>query len=151
MPLDIREIPLGDHMTKYSIQMPGLPAIHWMKAPQLGRPHDHPFGMTSVISFGGYREEVFNMDGTSYFIDHRRDDSKADLHQPVNETFYIPARRIHRIVELFEGECCTHTWPHKWEQEWGEWEFREDGAYKRTWINGIGFGDFIKQEQEILP
>jgi hypothetical protein len=120
--LDIREIPLGPHMTKYHFQQAGIPAMHHMRAPDLGDPHDHPFGMESFVLFGGYREEIFALDGTSRFVDHRK-----------GESFHIPAKRIHRIVELFEGECWTITLPGEFVQEWGSWQFREDGAYRRTW------------------
>jgi hypothetical protein len=120
--LDIREIPLGPHMTKYHFQQPGIPAMHHMRAPDFGDPHDHPFGMESFILFGGYREEIFALDGTSRFVDHRK-----------GESFHIPAKRIHRIVELFEGECWTITLPGEFVQERGSWQFRTDGAYRRTW------------------
>lgn len=120
-PLDIRVIPLGPHMTKYHFQQPGIPAMHQMLAPDTGDPHDHPFGMDSFILFGGYREEIFRPDGSSFFVDHRK-----------GESFFIPAKRVHRIVELFEGECWTITLPGEFVQEWGSWQFRESGAYRRT-------------------
>jgi hypothetical protein len=126
--LDIREIPLGPHMTKYHFQQPGIPAMHHMRAPDHGDPHDHPFGFPSFILFGGYREEVFNLDGTSYFLDHHK-----------GQSFYVPANRIHRIVELFEGECWTITLPGPFEQEWGSFRWEEGKALKRIW----GQPDFV--------
>lgn len=119
---DIREIPLGPNMTKYHFQQPGIPAMHHMRAPDHGDPHDHPFGFPSFILFGGYREEVFELDGSSTIVTHRK-----------GESFYVPARRIHRIVELLEDECWTITLPGEFEQAWGSWQFRDDGAYKKTW------------------
>lgn len=53
-------------------------------------------------------KEIFELDGSSTFVAHRQDDSS-----------YIPAKRIHRIVELFGRECWTITLPKAWEQHWG--------------------------------
>ena len=139
--LDIREIPLGPHMTKYHFQQPGIPAMHHMRAPDLGDPHDHPFAFSSFVLFGGYREEVFELDGSSRFIEHRK-----------GESFYVPAKRIHRIVELFKGECWTITLPEQFEQEWGFYQFRDDGVWRRL-HNEPGWtrcspGSIVQQAQQ---
>ena len=94
--------------------------MHHMRSPDFGDPHDHPFGFVSFVLFGGYREEIFSLDGSSHFEDHRKGDR-----------FDVPATRIHRIVELFEGECWTITLPGAYVKEWGSWRFRADGPYFR--------------------
>lgn len=123
MGLEIKEIPLGPNMTKYHFEQPGIPAMHHIRAPDLGDPHDHPFGMHSFILFGGYREEIFDSrTGLSYFVNHRK-----------GESFWIPATRIHRIVELFEGEAWTITLPGEFVHEWGSWKWIDGNPHKKTW------------------
>lgn len=120
MALDIREIPLGPNMTKFHFQQPGIPAMHQIRAadPE-GDFHDHPFGMESFVLFGGYREEILNPDGTTRFEEHRK-----------GESFHISARRIHRIVELFEDESWTITLPGEFVHEWSRFQVREDGFFR---------------------
>lgn len=119
--LDIREIPLGPHMTKYHFQQPGIPAMHHMRsADPDGEFHDPPFAMISFVLFGGYVEEVLSPVGATRFRQHERGDR-----------FLIPAKHIHRIVELPEGECWTITLPLEFEQEWSLYQQRNDGIYKR--------------------
>ncbi|PZO78450.1 MAG: hypothetical protein DI629_12180 [Mesorhizobium amorphae] len=120
--MNLRYERMSDFFEKW--HMDGNPvhaSLHVFSATDHGDPHDHPADFHSYIVEGGYIEEVYQADGTMERIHRRKGDS-----------FDIAAEHIHRIVELPEGRCVTLVTfqPHR--QPVSVWQFREDGAYKRS-------------------
>jgi len=123
--MEIRTEHMNDWFTKYHIEgpWPFNPVFHrFTRADGNGDPHDHPWPFRSVILSGGYREEVFDLSGKSWFVDRY-----------VGDSFVNEADHIHRIVELFEDECWTMILPQEGGRKPGFYQFREDGAYHRFW------------------
>lgn len=119
----VREERMGGHFVKYHLD--GLPAyavLHRFTAPDHGDPHDHPFDADSLIISGGYLEEVYELDGTMT-VHHRKPGDRV----------HNAAGKIHRIIELPEGDCLTLFTPGPHVQKSGFYQFREDGAYQRRW------------------
>lgn len=122
--LNLREERMADHFVKHHVE--GLPAaavFHQFSQVDHGDPHDHPWSFTSFVLHGGYVEEVFDREtGSSKLVNHT-----------VGESFYVPAKHIHRIVALPAGECFTIILPGEPEQKSGFWEFSPEGARHRYW------------------
>jgi hypothetical protein len=119
----VREERMGGHFIKYHLDgLPPYAVLHKFTAPDLGDPHDHPFSADSLIVSGGYVEEVYQIDG-----------SKTVHHRAPGETVRIEASKIHRIIELPEGECLTLFVPGPHQRKSGFYQFREDGTYHRYW------------------
>lgn len=122
--LTFRHEPMGPHFNKYHVE--GLPfpmVLHHFTAPDHGDPHDHPWGFYSYVIYGGYVEEIFDIETGKSFTTQR---AKGD-------NFWIPSNRIHKVVELPMGECLTAIVPGPTEQTSGFYQFREDGTYHRFW------------------
>ncbi|MEG3086161.1 hypothetical protein [Sphingomonas sp. PB4P5] len=110
----------------------GLPigaAFHHFTAPDLGDPHDHPWGFTSHVLAGGYVEEVFTVTPTGW---------TSELHHRQPGTSHtVLATHIHRIVELPAGECWTLVTPGPAERETRFWRFGER-IESRAWHEEFG-------------
>ena len=119
----VREERMGGHFVKYHLDdLPSYAVLHRFTAPDHGDPHDHSFDADSLIISGGYVEEVYELDG-SMTVHHRKPGDR--LHNA--------AGKIHRIIELPEGDCLTLFVPGPWVQKSGFYQFREDGAWQRRW------------------
>lgn len=126
MKLTIEEERMSDEFKKFHLR--GLPfdaVIHHFTDTDKDNAHDHPFGFRSIILQGSYKEEVYtvNVDGTY---------SSEVIHRKKGDSFFIPAKHIHRIIELPEGECFTLILPEKWEKHTYFWKF-EDKVQRRRW------------------
>lgn len=123
--MEIIEEHMNDWFTKFHLHgpWPFSAVIHrFTQADGNGDPHDHPWRFRSIILKGGYREEIFDLAGNSYFIDRR-----------VGDSFVNKANHIHRIVEIFEPECWTIIMPEGESKKSGFYQFRDDGTYFRYW------------------
>lgn len=102
------------------------PVIHRFRGTDKGGPHCHPWGFWSFVIFGSYVERVYGIraDGTWH---------TADLIRKTGDAFFVPAKRIHEIIELPDGECQTIVLPGEWERESMFWKFDETGIYNRPW------------------
>lgn len=117
---------MGPHFDKWHIN--GLPfplVLHRFTAPDHGDPHDHPWGFRSVIERGSYVEEEFDrFTGRAVVIKRCQGDS-----------FFVPMMRIHRIVDLPQGECWTTIRPDVGgpTQKSGFWRFEDGKVWHRHW------------------
>lgn len=119
----LREEIMSQAMTKFHLD--GLPVgvvLHRFTEPDHGDPHDHPFPFTSFIICGGYEERVYDPSGNEV----------TNFRRP-GDCFRVPAKRIHRITRLLDGECWTLILPGPWERKSRFWQFRDDGAFSRAW------------------
>ena len=114
---------MNRRFTKYHLDgpWPFAAVMHRFSGPDLGDPHDHPWSFHSFVLSGGYTEEVFRPDGTSFFADHAPGSSH-----------FVNASTIHRIVRLHDI-CWTLILPGPPERKSGFYQFREDGTYHRYW------------------
>ena len=88
-------------------------------------PHDPPWSFETTIVDGGYAEEVFTVapDGSwRYELVQRHP----------GETYRVPAKHIHRIVELPAGECWTIVRSGSWQRTTRFWRFG-DVVQSRAW------------------
>jgi len=115
---------MSDVFDKYHLDgAPFAAVLHRFSDIDHGDPHDHPWGFRSIILHGGYVERVFNrLNGTSRLIPRE-----------VGDSFEIPAKHIHRIEELPNGECWTLVLPRETERVSRFWQFRDSGIYSRAW------------------
>lgn len=121
--MQLREERMSGAMVKWHLEgAPFAAVLHQFTEPDHGHPHSHPWPFQSTILHGGYREQVFQLDGSFEFVDRNPGD-----------TFNIPAQHIHRIVDLPNGECWTMILPGEHVQTSGFYDFREDGSYHRFW------------------
>ena len=115
---------MGHHFTKYHLE--GLPVgavlHHFTAAEPEADPHDHPWGFTSFVLSGGYVEEVFLKNGTSYLEEWG-----------AGEIRHVKADHVHRIVRLVGGECWTLVLPGPVERVSGFYRWAADGTpmYRR--------------------
>jgi len=75
------------------------PALHRFTGPDLGEPHDHPWGFTSHILSGGYIEEIYHRNSGGWWIE------RVERFPKTAHT--VQATCIHRIIALLEPECWT--------------------------------------------
>jgi hypothetical protein len=99
---------MSDHFVKYHLNdrgqlpIPVAPVLHHFTSPDDGLFHDHPFGLWCTVLYGGYVEETVDRSAVRLGVwDVTRQRRRE------HETFHVPARHIHRIVELPKGECVT--------------------------------------------
>ncbi|MFP5078636.1 hypothetical protein ACLE20_15125 [Rhizobium sp. YIM 134829] len=120
--LDVREEWLSPSFQKHHIHLGDevYIVLHRFTEVDTGDPHDHPWSFTTTIAKGSYVEEIFQLDGTSERVLRKRGDS-----------FQVPAGRIHRIVELPEGECVTAVLYGPKEMEFGFYRFEDGRALYR--------------------
>lgn len=123
MDLTLRSEQMNADFVKWHVDGMRVPAVIHRLGVDLGAPHDHPFGFTSFVICGGYREEVFIPEyGSIGYL----------LHLP-GESFTVKAGHIHRIVELIDGECWTLIVPGSHERTPGFYEWREGQCFHRFW------------------
>lgn len=122
--LELRHENMSPVFDKWHVGGLAVPVVfHRFTGPDLGDPHDHPWAFKSLILSGGYREEIYDLDGTCR-IELR---SQGDF-------FYVPSRRIHRIVELPTGTCETMILPDGGVyRKPGFYQFRDGVAFHRFW------------------
>lgn len=97
--------------------------FHRFTGVEHGFPHDHPFPFQSHVLKGSYVEEIYTLDGKVTRVTRKAGDC-----------FQVPAGRIHKIVELPEGECWTLMLPGEREQVSGFYEFQDGGKIlHRRW------------------
>lgn len=115
---------LSDSFTKYHVRdAPFYQVYHHFTAPDMGDFHDHPFDMQIEVKKGSYIEERL-IDGT-YFIE--------TIYRKQGDRFTIPAKAIHKIIELPDGECWTSMIPGLHCQDWGFYRFENGQAFRRNW------------------
>lgn len=121
--ITIRTETMSEAMTKFHLEGLPFPAVlHRFTEPDLGDPYDHPWSFRTFILKGGYREHLFSRRG------------RREITRLPGETFIVPAARIHRIVELLDGECWTLIMPLPGAAGTpGFYQYREDGIYHRFW------------------
>lgn len=96
---------IGPGFVKYHIgpdtaaPWPLRPVLHHFTEPDAGPPHDHPWPFTTTICTGSYVEEVFTREGGVWRCDR--------ILRQAGTTHSVPARHIHRIIDLPDGECFT--------------------------------------------
>lgn len=118
---NVREERMGGHFVKYHLDdLPPYAVLHRFTAPDHGDPHDHPFSADSLIISGGYIEEVYSLDGTMT-VEHRKP----------GETVHVAADKIHRIIELPEGDCLTLFVPGPHERKSGFYRWEDGKAMHR--------------------
>lgn len=119
----VREERMGAHFVKFHLDdLPPYAVLHRFTSPDHGDPHDHPFSADSLIISGGYVEEIYALDGTMT-VEHRRP----------GDVVHIPAGKIHRIIELPEGDCLTLFVPGPHERTSGFYRWDEAGPLHRFW------------------
>lgn len=124
--LSIRKEEMAPHFTKYHIDGLPFPAVlHHFTAPDLGDPHDHPWGFVSHILSGGYIEEMYNKK-EGFICNEIREEGDA---------FEIRKEHIHRISRLLGDECWTLCLPQPGDtQTSGFYKWDINGtAYHRFW------------------
>lgn len=91
--------------------------------------HDHPFGFTSHILFGGYVERVYTFDAHGVWWSQL-------IHRKQGTVHSVEATHIHQIVDLPIGECYTLIIPQEKVRETRFWKFDENGSKSRAWYEG---------------
>ena len=115
---------MSDVFTKYHLKgFPFEAVMHKFTAPDQGYPHCHPFGFTTHILQGSYVELIYNKANGNYM----------EMEREQGTSHFVPARLIHKIIDLPEGECWTIITPQAWEKEPCFWKFEDGVAYKRQW------------------
>ncbi len=126
---------MSNEFTKHHIEgAPFNAVLHHFTAPDVGGPHDHPWGFTVHVLKGGYIEKVYNIKGNKWT-------TKLVKHKP-GDLFKIKATHIHEIVEVLGYECWTLVLPKEWERDWGFWKFNKDGITFHKWFKE----EFILQQ-----
>ena len=138
MTLNINTIELGPHFTKHLLEIPGLPkgtAVHEMRAPDIFA-HSHSRGMWSFIFSGGYIEEVFAPDGTSF-------------RKPrIRGLYYIPAYRVHRIDSHPDGPTRSFYVPDEIGDDRPWYCYRWDRGKPERSLNNNGTWEEFDPTQE---
>ena len=123
--LAIREEELAEHFKKYHVlgPWPFDLVVHEFLGPDLGPPHDHPWGFQSLIVEGGYVEETYTVDGGR----------GPDREHRKGETFIVEATHIHRVVRLLDDKCWTIILPFIEDEprRFGFWHFQNGGVWHR--------------------
>jgi hypothetical protein len=112
---------IGTEFTKHIVDLgfphPGL-AIHHFHQPDLGDPHDHPWGFTSHVLIGGYVEEIFMLLPSGGWR------SRYVWRLP-GSAHTVNATHVHRIVRLLEPLCVTAVLAGPVERDFRFWQFAE--------------------------
>ena len=102
--------------------------LHHFTGPDAGDPHDHPYAFTTTILAGGYIEEVWRHGKGGW--------SSRLVHREPGSSHRVGARRIHRIVELPQGECVTSVVWHSDDVRRRQprfWRYRNGVMWSRRW------------------
>ena len=128
MNLTLRQEIMSDFFEKQHIEGLPFPAvIHHFTDIDRGDPHDHPFGFTSHVLFGAYKEEIFNIepDGTCY-----RTSIKT---RTAGSSHVVYPNTVHKIIGISKEGCYTLITPEEWVQEPAFYQFRDGLVYRRQW------------------
>jgi hypothetical protein len=111
---------MNEQFEKLHLQVGKFPiTLHHFTGPDVGDPHDHPLPFWTTILRGPYIEEMWDKDLGFLTLATRFP----------GQSYYVPARTIHRIVSLPEGECVTCV-------KWHDSEPRREPRFWRL-INGV--------------
>ncbi len=93
---------MSNEFTRYHLNKEGeldwpfRPMINHFTAPDIGGPHDHPWGFTSLILEGSLKAVVYKIEEDGSWSKEVTEYKKGDCYS-------ITAEHIHEIVELPEG------------------------------------------------
>lgn len=126
MELSFRKEQMSDEFTKYHLE--GLPfnaVLHHIKEDN-GDYHDHPFGFTTTVLYGSYKEEMYLKNPHGVWCSRFEWRHEGD-------TFFVDFDHIHKIVSTSKGGCYTIIRPLEFQQEPGFYKFKDGQAFYRQW------------------
>jgi hypothetical protein len=119
----------GEFVKHHIRDLPFYAVIHHFTAIDKGSPHDHPFGFTSHVLYGGYVERVYHIEPDGTWKSELVNRNPGTVHQ-------VEATHIHQITELPMGECYTLIIVEPKVREHRFWKFDETGSESRVWSEG---------------
>lgn len=87
-------------------------------------PHDHPYDLETLIVFGGYAEEELIHVSPSHGI-KAHTTIRRNEYRP-GQTNCIPAKKMHRVAEIFSTPTYTLAVTNAKSQSWGFWDAKWD-------------------------
>ena len=113
---------------KYHVGAPlPFPAVfHHFTAPDRDGPHDHPWAFRSTILSGRYVEAIYSIEPDGRW-------EMEVIEREAGSCHHVPADRIHRIIDLPDGDCWTLILPQPAIRKTKFWDFSGGRARWRFW------------------
>lgn len=137
---NIRHERMRDGFDKYHVDgFPRSVVFHEIDSPDIVAPHNHPWGFTAFVIYGGYIERVFTKDnlGIWHFEDVARHEGQS---------FMIHHSHIHKIIHLYKEKSVTVVLPVMEDKPWQHWDIEDKAYSKRLQF----FGDWQDSEKRDL-